>query len=353
MDGFLKLVPSNIDKLKKTEQNQKAQAEADLSQQPWVEKYRPNTLDDIVYQENVVNALKKTKATGKMQHLLFYGPPGTGKTSTIIALAKELFGSNYRDRILELNASDERGIQVVREKVKKFSQKIVAKISNNSNAKFQIVILDEADSMTTDAQSALRRIIEDYTAQTRFCIICNYVSKIIDPIASRCAKFRFSPLSKKSQIDRLEYIRQQERVCISQECLHFLQEISEGDLRRSINLLQSISQLDIKLIREDVINDICGVIPMREVVDIINVCKTKNIDDIVKSGNALLMKGYDMRQLLVEMNECITKDAGIDENKRKKIFEIILDKEIALLENSSSEILCYDLLTKIGKVFQS
>ena len=135
MDEFLKLVPSNKDKLKRVDDNQKAMIEEDKNQQPWVEKYRPNRLDDIVYQENVVNALKKTKLTGKMQHLLFYGPPGTGKTSTIIALAKELFGNNYKERILELNASDERGIQVVREKVKKFSQKIISKISTNTNAK--------------------------------------------------------------------------------------------------------------------------------------------------------------------------------------------------------------------------
>lgn len=171
---------------------------------PWVEKYRPSKVDEVSHQTEVVSALRQAIFTGQVPHLMFYGPPGTGKTSTILALAKELFGHElYKQRVCELNASDERGINVVREKIKKFAQRKIARHPDSSRTDIppiQIIILDEADSMTTDAQAALRRIIEQYSATTRFCIICNYISKIIDPLASRCVKFRFSPIAREAQI---------------------------------------------------------------------------------------------------------------------------------------------------------
>ena len=160
---------------------------------------RPSKIDEISHQTEVVSALNQSVKSGQVPHLLMYGPPGTGKTSTILAMARELFGKEfYKKRILELNASDERGIQVVREKIKKFAQRKISKNPDLNCPPIQIIILDEADSMTVDAQAALRRIIEAYSTNTRFCIICNYISKIIDPLASRCVKFRFSPIGKQA-----------------------------------------------------------------------------------------------------------------------------------------------------------
>ena len=179
---------------------------------------RPSKVEEISHQIEVVSALRQSVLTGQVPHLMFYGPPGTGKTSTILALAKELFGHEFfKQRVTELNASDERGIAVVREKIKKFAQRKIARHPDGRTnvPPIQICILDEADSMTTDAQAALRRIIEQFSSTTRFCIICNYISKIIDPLASRCVKFRFSPIAKEAQMERLKLICDREGVQVS------------------------------------------------------------------------------------------------------------------------------------------
>merc|ERR1719470_178234 len=203
---------------------------------PWVEKYRPRTIEDVAHQEEVVSVLRNTVKGNEFPNLLFYGPPGTGKTSTILAVARQLFGPElYKSRVLELNASDERGIQVIREKVKSFANLAVSgKRSDGTPCPpYKIVVLDEADSMTTHAQAALRRTKEKQTKTTRFCLICNYVSRIIEPITSRCAKFRFKPLSVDSIKERLQLITSAENVDISEDGMDAIVLTSEGDLRKA------------------------------------------------------------------------------------------------------------------------
>lgn len=184
--------------------------------------------------------------------MLFYGPPGTGKTSTILALAKSLFGpALYRSRILELNASDERGIGIVREKVKNFARMQLSQPTGVDKSyfdqypcpPFKIIVLDEADSMTQDAQSALRRTMEQYSRITRFCLVCNYVTRIIEPLASRCSKFRFKPLDNAAAGDRLSDIAKLEGVNMEEGVVDKLIQCSEGDLRRAITYLQSAARL--------------------------------------------------------------------------------------------------------------
>ncbi len=211
--------------------------------------------------------------------------------------------------------------------------------------------MDEADSMTNDAQSALRRIIEDYTEQTRFCIICNYASKIIDPIASRCAQFRFGSLSKESQLQRLKFIANEEKIAIPDNILNLLQIVSDGDLRRSINLLQSISQLDSDLINEDIVMDICGIIPNDIIQNLVSDCKRKNVDGIIESVKNFIACGYDLKILINQLSNFFAED-NISEDKKFKIFEILLDKDISLCQRSSNEILAYDLVCQISKVLK-
>ena len=203
---------------------------------PWIEKYRPKKLRKIVGQNENINSLKKMLEGGSLPHLLFYGTSGTGKTSTILALATKLYGKNKALRMMKLDASDDRGINSVRDEIKGFADKITI-----FNKGVKLIILDEADSMTFDAQFALRRIIEKYSDTTRFCLICNYDNKIIPAIKSRCANFKFNPIGSKHIASILKKISIKENLNITTQSINIISKLSHGDLRKGINLLQSIS----------------------------------------------------------------------------------------------------------------
>ena len=232
--------------------------------------------------------------------MLFYGPPGTGKTSTVLALAKELYGPEMiKSRVLELNASDERGISIVREKVKNFARMQLTNPSPGYKDKypcppFKIIILDEADSMTQDAQSALRRTMETYSKIPRFCLICNYVTRIIDPLDSRCSKFRFKSLDQSNAKKRLEEIAEKEGVPLEDGAVDTLIKCSEGDLRKAITFLQSAARLvgagalekdadgadtmdvDKKAVTVKIVEDIAGVIPESTIEDLVQAIRPKS-----------------------------------------------------------------------------
>ncbi|GMM36216.1 replication factor C subunit 3 [Saccharomycopsis crataegensis] len=202
---------------------------------PWVEKYRPSAMSDIYGQKEIVVTLEKFVDEGKLPHLLFYGPPGTGKTSTVLAMAKRIYGpQHYKSMILELNASDDRGIDVVREQVKNF-----ASTMQIFNKGFKLIILDEADSMTNVAQNALRRIIEKYTKNARFVILANYAHKLNPALLSRCTRFRFQPLQESAIQERIKYVCEKETLKVSEPATDALLKLSKGDMRKSLNVLQA------------------------------------------------------------------------------------------------------------------
>jgi replication factor C subunit 2/4 len=279
----------------------------------WVEKYRPNTLDDISAQTNVVSSLKNALKSKNIPHLIFFGPSGCGKTSTIIALAKELFGDKYNERIIELNASDERGINVIRDKIKIYAKQSINNIDNIPP--WKIIILDEADTMTPDSQFALRRIIEQYSKITRFCIICNYHNKIIDPIISRCSLFRFKPIQNNDIIKKLQFICEQEEFNCSNNLLGKIVSICRGDLRKAINLLQKCYNSFGDKLNEELLDEISGVIPTEKFNQLIDYIKNKNTKMVDSIINNIIIEGYSLvNQIILFHNYILSMDIS-SENK--------------------------------------
>lgn len=270
--------------------------------------------------------------------MLFYGPPGTGKTSTVLALAKELYGPEMmKSRVLELNASDERGISIVREKVKNFARMQLTNPTPGYKQKypcppFKIIILDEADSMTQDAQSALRRTMETYSKITRFCLICNYVTRIIDPLASRCSKFRFKSLDQGNAKKRLADIAENEGVALEDGALDALIKCSDGDLRKAITYLQSAARLvganadktkdvdggeqmevDKKPVTVKIVEDIAGVIPNNIIDDLVKAMRPRSsgatYQPISKVVEDMIADGWSAGLIVTQVSSPLSRRA--------------------------------------------
>ncbi|KAK9966930.1 hypothetical protein ABG768_004006 [Culter alburnus] len=319
MQAFLKGTSSQSVKAQKPSSSSSSGGEKKQRAVPWVEKYRPKCVDEVAFQEEVVAVLKKSLEGADLPNLLFYGPPGTGKTSTILAAARELYGPElYRQRVLELNASDERGIQVVREKVKNFAQLTVAgsRTDGKPCPPFKIIILDEADSMTNAAQAALRRTMEKESRTTRFCLICNYVSRIIEPLTSRCSKFRFKPLANDIQQERLLEICGKENLKYSKDGIEALVKVSEGDLRKAITYLQSAARLNAEReITEQIIIEIAGVVPPKVIETLLQTCYRGAFEKLELAVKDLIDQGYAANNVLNQLHDVIIEEKLSDKQK--------------------------------------
>lgn len=287
----------------------------------WVEKYRPSSLDDINGQNNVVESLKNVIHTKNIPNLIFFGPSGSGKNSTILSLAKKLFGVNYKERIIELNASDERGINVIREKIKTYAKQSVKTIKNAPP--WKIIILDEADTMTTDSQFALRRIMEQYSKVTRFCIMCNYYNKIIDPIISRCSLFRFKPIEPDQIINKLNTICLKENYNCDIQILNKITSISRGDLRKAINLLQKCYNSNLNHSNLELLNDISGTIDEQLFNQFMDLIFEKKMYQVNKMIEMFCFKGYSLINQILLFHDYIIKSKLSTDHKSKIICKIV------------------------------
>jgi len=309
--------------------------------------------------------------------MLFYGPPGTGKTSTILALAKELYGPEFmKSRVLELNASDERGISIVREKVKDFARMQLTNPPAGYKSRypcppFKIIILDEADSMTQDAQSALRRTMETYSKITRFCLICNYVTRIIDPLASRCSKFRFKSLDQGNAKRRLEEIAKLEGVGLEDGAVDALIKSSEGDLRKAITYLQSSARLvgatssaaagdddemevDAKLVTVKIVEDIAGVIPDKTIQDLVTAIRPRAVGEtyqnVAKVVEDMVADGWSAGQTMTQLYQALVYDETIPDAKKNKIVMVFSEVDKRLVDGADEHLSILDLALRVSGI---
>lgn len=365
---------------------------------------RPKTLSDVTAQDNTIQILSRTLQSTNLPHMLFYGPPGTGKTSTILALAKQLYGPDLiKSRVLELNASDERGISIVRQKVKDFARQQLSSAPNytvmtRDGAEgggvnqvryrdkypcppFKIVVLDEADSMTQDAQAALRRTMETYSKMTRFCLVCNYVTRIIDPLASRCSKFRFKSLEQGSAVKRVEEIAEWEGVALGAGTSAELVRVAEGDLRKAITFLQSAARLvrrselgdlgggkmDVdgdegreahgnpSSISVRVIQEIAGVIP-QPTMDALGAAlrpgngSTVQYDKLARVIGDMVADGWSASQTVGQLYEAVLYDERIADLHKMRIVGLFSETDKRLVDGGDEHLAMLDLGLRISGV---
>jgi replication factor C small subunit len=316
----------------------------------WVEKYRPKTLDDVVGQDDIIRALKGFVEKRSMPHLLFAGPAGTGKTTTALALANDLYKSEelVAANYLELNASDERGIDTIRTKIKDF-----AKTAPFGEVPFKIIHLDEADNLTADAQQALRRIMEMYSTTTRFIFACNYSSKIIEPIQSRCAVFRFGPIPEEAIKNRLIMIAEREGLKYTEDGISAIIYVAEGDLRKAINLLQTASAMA-STVDSKVVYRVAGLAHPEEVRAMINsALKGKFLSAREALRNLMINYGMSAQDVIRQLNREIMASKSLSDKEKAMLMIFLSEVDFRVTEGAHGDVQLAAMLAKLVEVGES
>jgi len=306
----------------------------------WAEKYRPQKLGEVINQKHAIERIKAFVAAKNIPHMLFAGPAGVGKTATALAIAHELYGKLWRGNVLELNASDERGIDIIRNKVKNF-----ARTKTMSKVGYRMIVLDEADALTTEAQQALRRTMETYAAVSRFILICNWSSKIIEPIQSRCTVFRFRTLSEPDQMKFLRRIVKGEKLKIDDAAKAAIIYLAEGDLRKVANLMQASAALK-KKITEQVVYDVASQAKPGEVKTMVELTLKGRFEDARRVLHDMLLKqGLSGEDIIREIHKQIYK-LNLTEQAKIELIEKTGEYEYRLTQGGNDLIQLEALLAQ-------
>jgi replication factor C small subunit len=310
---------------------------------PWTEKYRPKNLDDVAGQKEIVGSLKAFVKAKNMPNMLFAGPPGVGKTTCALALARELFGSNLPGNFLELNASDERGIDVVRGRIKDFARSV-----SLGSAPFKLIFLDEGDALTADAQQAMRRTMESNSSVTRFIISANYSSRIIEPIQSRCAVFRFMPLDQHQMKKALEQVVRGEKLKVDDKAFDAIFYVSEGDMRRALNVMQGCA-MHAHHITEELVHRISSRATPKEVKQMVELAiEGKFLQARENLDKLIISYGLSGEDILFQIYREIPK-LQVDEKRRMRLLETVGEYNFRLVQGANERIQLEAMIAQFAK----